>query len=176
MKRVFISIPASQELQENILEFKNKFQNLPVRWFASENLHITLVPPRDITDAELLQLVEHLKQVPQTDPFPISFNHVSFGTDFGSPRLIWARGEASAEILQLKQNVEQAINYQPDLVQFTMHITLARFKEKDFPNFPIKTLDETAHWKMLVKEFVIMQSIRMPDGARYPIIQSFPLS
>ncbi len=173
MKRVFISIPIAIELQQHIADFQAYFKSLPVRWLKPENLHITLVPPLEVSDEKLAEIIAQLKQIPRESPFPISFNNVSFGPDETQPHLIWARGEAPVEILQLKQNIEQAINYQPEHPHFTMHTTLARFPEHEFKKFPIQTLNETVHWKMLVNEFVIMQSIRQPGGSRYPILQIF---
>ena len=109
------------------------------------------------------------------EPFALHFHHASFGPSETAPRLIWATGDTTPELTQLKETLEKTITYKPDH-NFLPHITLARFSQTDFEMSPLKDLHEDIHWKMLVEEFVIMESKQLPTGSDYPVLARFPLT
>ncbi len=167
--RIFVAIPISEDLQNEILEWEKSYKNLPVKWLRGKNLHITLVPPWEEENVEkvktVLKLVEN-----RAEPLEVIFEKVEFGPHFDEPRLIWAEGQALKEIQNLKIEIENVLGREPESRPFKLHLTLARFRPKDFVMFPVKKLDEKVFWEQKVKSFVLMESRLLPDGADYDVL------
>ena len=168
MPRIFVAVPISNELQEKILEWEKFFPDLPVRWLLGKNLHITLTPPWGENNVE--EVKNLLEKVENPAPFEVEFDEVSFGPNPKAPRLIWANGSAPKEIVNLKSNVEEVLEFKPENRPYKLHLTLARFRPEDFRNFKIKNLREKVLWKEKIDSFVLMESHLSRAGAEYEII------
>lgn len=173
--RIFLALPFSQQLYPETEALQTKFSNFPVRWLKNSNLHTTLVPPWEIAETQLEELIQKLYEIETPRPFTVEFNRFSAGPNPKSPRLLWATGKHSpSELLKLKSDLEHTVKYRPDR-GFTLHTTLARFNRDSLELKPeLANISEPIHWNMLVKEFVIMQSVLTNKGAEYNIIHSFP--
>jgi 2'-5' RNA ligase len=140
-------------LQKEILAWEEPWRlklGNKVRWLDGKNLHITLVPPWYEEDLEKAK--EQLKKtVVSFHPCTLLFHHVTFGPDHRRPRLVWAVGK-------------------PVSGMKLPHLTLARFREKDFASFPFKTLDEKISWRENVDSIMLMESRLFSSGADYTII------
>jgi 2'-5' RNA ligase len=175
-KRIFIAIPASEDFRKRAMKFSlDHNEDLPVRWLAGRNLHITLVPPIEAEPQEIEKLKVQLKTISELKPFEVHFNTIDFGPDNDEPRLIWTKGEAPTELYQLKDKIDNAIGYRPDRTNFIMHITLARFSAKNFKPEWRDKLQTSIHGTMLVDKFVVME-VKDTNGIReYPILEEFLL-
>lgn len=170
-KRIFLAIPASLELQRDILEWEKKFSRLPVRWLAGKNLHITLIPPwyeRDFEKSKKLLAEIHAQS------FPVVFSKVSYGPSQSNPRLIWAEGLSSPECSNLQKQAGIIFGFKRQRL-FRPHLTLARFRPENFSSFPVKNLNENIGWQMRVNSVVLMESRLSPQGADYQIIDEHKL-
>lgn len=167
--RIFVAVGIGEPLQKEIFSWAGQYQKLPVRWLSGKNLHITLVPPWYEEDVEKVKSV--LRRVHGTAHFEIVFTRVSFGPDPRRPRLIWAEGEVPPELAELKKNVEIALHIAPEKRPFRLHLTLARFREEDFPRFAVKKLDERVGWRDAVRSFVLMESHLSQAGADYEVLE-----
>ena len=49
-KRIFLAVDISEQLRRQVEEWREKYQDWPVRWLPSKSLHITLVPPWEESD------------------------------------------------------------------------------------------------------------------------------
>lgn len=172
--RIFLALPFSKQLYPEVKTLQHEFPNLPVRWLKNSNLHITLVPPWEISEQNLEQLKAKLREIETPRPFTVEFNKFSAGPNPKSPRLFWATGNHSPnELLKLKNDLEHAVKYRPDR-GFNLHTTLARFHRDSLVLNPkLVGITKSIHWNMLVREFVIMQSVLSEQGAEYNIIESF---
>lgn len=169
-----MAVKISEELQGEILGWEKIYARLPVRWLAGKNLHITLIPPWESEEAEKTKVA--LKTLEgKIGPFEMIFEKVEFGPRFDEPRLIWAEGAAPKEIQDLKIRVENVLGKEPENRPFKLHLTLARFRPKDFVRFPVKKLDEKVFWRQEVKSFVLMESHFLPDGSDYEILERIKL-
>lgn len=167
-RRIFAAIPISRPLQERILSWRENYAALPVRWLDGKNLHITLVPPWHETDCETT--MRKLKIIEGNGELDIEFREVSYGPVLEKPRLIWASGNAPQELLNLKKKTENIFGRKSGYRPWLMHLTIARFDPRDFPEFPLKNLDEKVSWKERVSSVVLMESLLKPSGADYEII------
>lgn len=182
-KRVFIALPITDKLQDKIEEWKKNYRDLPVRWIKKENLHVTLIPPWYISKVD--ETIHRLKSVNQDDaikPFSITFREVTFGPNPQRPRLIWASGDGVLEIIILKSKLEEILSPRQTWLaqkrekrEFLIHLTIGRFKEKDFAKFPIKSLHDKVFWQEKVSSFLLMESHLKRSGAEYEKLAEIPL-
>lgn len=173
--RVFVAIGLPRQLQDSITAWAKTYEELPVRWIAGKNLHITLVPPWQEDDVDAVR--ERLSTVldRSSGPFRVHFSRVTFGPRPREPRLIWAVGDAPAPLIELRENVHAALEMQMEERPFRAHLTLARFRAEDLQRSPVKTLDEKIDWHLDADSFVLMESRLSRSGADYEILAEFKL-
>jgi 2'-5' RNA ligase len=165
-RRIFVAVALSQALQEQIIAWQER-HHLPVRWIKGKNLHITLVPPWYEEDLERVK--ESLGKLCKHTPFSIALNTVEFGPP-RQPRLIWATGDTTKEMLELKEHVEAALGIHSDQ-KFKLHVTIARFRPEDFRKMPVKKLGEKVDWKEQINSIVLMESHLTSAGADYEVLE-----
>lgn len=176
-KRIFVAVGVSENLRKEILKWREKrraaFSGAPVRWLAGKNLHITLVPPWREDDVP--KAAEALGKLKGTGPFFMEFQRIVYGPTERSPRLIWAEGPASPQIIRLKKAVEDAFGAKGEKRPFRLHLTVARFRPEDFSSFAVQKLDERADWKERAESVLLMESRLSPAGADYEILAEVKL-
>jgi RNA 2',3'-cyclic 3'-phosphodiesterase len=175
MKRIFVGIKISGDLASEIAFWQKRYRKkLNVRWISRKNLHITLIPPWYENDiAAVFDKLDGVR--PGFYPIKVSFQKVTFGPNPKVPRLIWVEGEASQKIYELKSGIEKLMGVSPEKRGFKLHLTLARFKEKDFGSFSLKKLDDKVLWKMNAGSFQVFESILSPLGAEYKVLREISL-
>lgn len=172
--RVFVALPISPALQNEIIAWERRFQNLPVRWLRGKNLHITLVPPWETDDiGEVVTLLKGLNF--NAGKIKLECNRVSFGPNRREPRLIWAEGGTVDQLSVIRSQLYETLKFPPESRSFKLHLTLARFRPEKFSAFPMQTLDETVDWRDTATSFVLMESHLLPSGAEYEVLASFSL-
>ena len=170
-RRVFVAIGISSQLKEEIAYWQKKWNHLSVRWIKPENMHVTLVPPWYVTKVnELINRLKSCKNI--VAPFAITFREVMFGPNISRPRLIWASGDVPSEILILRSKLGKILQRKSEKRPFLTHLTIARFKEKDFTKYPVKTLHDKIFWKEKVRSFLLMESHLRRSGAEYETLYS----
>lgn len=175
-KRVFIGIFVSPELKRKILGFKNKYRDLPVRWMIEEKLHLTLIPPMQLNDNEIVEMIKKLQTLKgKMGQIEIKFSHVSLGPNPRRPRLIWLEGEPNQKLIELKNEITQILGLRAEGRPFRPHLTIARFKLRDYFDFSTKNLSEKIGWFFAAESIYIIESKRLPDGAEYTILDKITL-
>jgi len=175
-KRIFIAITIPKNLQQKIWDWQQSLTyQLPVRWLALKNLHLTLIPPwyEDNLEKIFLALDALPKKYP---PFKIKFSQVTFGPNRYQPRLIWATGETPQASLVLQKALGSLFPHlKSEKRPFRLHLTLARFRPEQFASFPIKNLNEIINWQTDVTSISLMQSHLSKTGADYEILKDIKL-
>src|SRR3989344_4231801 len=171
-RRIFVALPISKGLEEEVSRWREKYANLPVRWLENGNLHITLVPPGYEADAP--SVISKLAGIKGAS-LGVLFRGVSYGPDPRRPRLIWAEGGAPREMLDLRIKIYETLGKVPEKRPFLTHLTLARFKEEDFFSFPVRHIEDIVSWKERFSSFVLMESHLKRSGAEYEVLAEFPL-
>ncbi len=175
MKRIFIAIKISSEIQKKADDWKAGFAALPVRWIPMENLHITLIPPREEENVwEIISKAEKIRG--KISPFDIEFQKITYGPDSNNPRLIWACGDAAESLIKLKKEIAGLLGAKKLIREFKPHLTLARFRPEDYFSFPIKKLNECVSWTEKVDSICFMESILKQEGAEYKVLKIIKLS
>lgn len=175
MKRIFIAIKISPEIQKKADDWKSGFAALPVRWIPRENLHITLIPPRE--EENVLEIIGKAEKIRgKIPPFAIKFQKITYGPDTNNPRLIWACGDAAESLIKLKKEIAGLLGEKKLIREFKSHLTLARFKPEDYFSFPIKKLNERVSWTEKVGSICFMESILKQEGAEYKVLKTIKLN
>lgn len=173
-KRLFIGI-RFENSKHQIEEFREKYLRiLPVRFIPIKNLHVTLIPPWNEKNTENVKSLL-LQQKNWVKPFYIEFTQVTFGPNKKHPRLIWAEGNPSRQLAVLKNSLEKLLNKSPLRRDFRLHMTLARFNQRDFKKFSIRKVEERISWRQKVTEFSLYESILQPGGVKYKILANISL-
>lgn len=164
-RRIFLGIQIPQEIKSEIFAWKQNHLSLPVRWIEEENLHITLLPPWYAKNIHNIH-DEIERAVGKYESFSASLDSISLGTN-----LIWATGQPSNTVLRLKKDLEEILDQKSDHRIWNMHITLARFKEKDLPGFK----EEEILWKFDVGSIILFESIKEEGITVYNVIEEYML-
>lgn len=174
-KRIFVGIKASNSLLKEIKFWRVKYEKkLKVRWIADKNLHLTLIPPWYEKDIKQVKTILNNMTI-ELEPFTIQYIKVSFGPSKSHPRLIWATGKSSKRSIHLKILLEKKLEKTKEKRQFKPHLTIARFREKDFSGFPIKELNEKVNWIQKVNSFILFESKLSRKGAEYQVLEKIKL-
>ncbi len=167
MKRIFLALRISTQLQSEIKKWQSNFSHLPVRWVPLSNIHITILPPWQASKEQIKRMQEQLKILASDFPaFNLHFYNISYGPNSKNPRLIWARGNASNQLINLKEKAENIFNQRINR-SFLPHLTLARFQVRHFSSFPVKNLNEKINWTASFSSIELIESILLPTGAKY---------
>jgi RNA 2',3'-cyclic 3'-phosphodiesterase len=132
--RAFIAIDLSPEIQQrldNVLEdFKNQLANIPVRWVAVTNIHLTLKFLGDVSISNLALLTNMLQaEVSAHHQFEISVGSSGAFPNLRQPRVIWVGIEAPQELIAIQNGIEAAtarLGYTREDRPFSPHLTLGR--------------------------------------------------
>ncbi len=172
-KRVFIGIKIKPELFPMIDEWRRAYSDLPVRFIADDNLHITLIPPWYEDKKAISDKIEEIKRIRGLKRFYIKLRRVCFGPTLKGPRLIWAEGEVPEELLLLISRLEKTLHKMPEKRIYKLHLTLARFNVRNYKMFPIRKLNDNILWKQIVSSFCLFESKLSSRGAEYKVIREF---
>jgi 2'-5' RNA ligase len=97
----------------------------------------------------------------------------------GRPRILWLGvAEPSGRLLELQAVLEraaQALGFAPESREFHPHLTLARSRTGGAARGPAGG-EAAGTWLERVGRATLFQSVLSPAGARYTLLESFPLA
>jgi len=179
LHRIFLAINLPEKVKTELLGYKERWPELPARWATPENLHVTLMFLGNTSDKELHGIQIIAKEVAKKHRiFSFSLSQIIYGPTEQQPRMIWAVGEMSKELLSFKKDLANALGHQEERL-FSLHITLARLSEWEFRKIEPEErpkIQEEISFVIPVSSFEIMESKLRRTGAEYSIIESVPLS
>ncbi len=132
--RAFIAIDLSDEIQQRLDEvvgdFKAKLPEIPIRWVAAENIHLTLKFLGDVSLTNLSILTDMIQtEISTHHEFDISVGGAGAFPNIRQPRIIWVGVEAPAELTAVQNGIEAAagrLGYAREERPFSPHLTLGR--------------------------------------------------
>ena len=172
-KRVFVGIKAADEISDGCAKLQEGLSNLPARLTRPNDMHLTLLPPWQMKDQQLVEK-QIRKALRNINSFTIEFTSMSFGPDNVRPRLVWITGEATNEIIRLKQGFDDVFGLEPTS-NFLPHMTIARFAQKDRWRLVGQTIDQSISLKMPVRSIELFESVKS-NGNSYRVLASVPVS
>lgn len=177
--RIFLATRLPEEVKQELLGYKERWSEIPAHWVGKDNLHITLVFLGNRSAKELVEVQRIAKEVAANHkPFTLSLSQITYGPTEKQPKMIWAKGAVSKELLSLQKDLAKALGYQ-DEHPFSLHITLARLNAWEFRKLELEERPEVQEEISLtipVSSLEIMESKLKRAGAEYSVIESMPLS
>ena len=182
--RIFVAINLPMEIKKELIGYQKKWPELPSKLTAPNNLHITLAFLGDLTDIELGEACLAIKEVSgRHSSFSINFKKISYGPEGKiPPRMIWAIGEKSKELLSLKKDLQNSLleksGLASDQKSLSPHITLARISAFKWRAIEIEErpeVNENIDLVFTVESIEVMESILKRTGPEYTIIESMQL-
>jgi len=205
--RVFIAINLPGDIKKELVKYCEKWSRpqsgrgssmtessgpeLPAKWTAKDNLHITLEFLGDLTDVEIGDACKVVKEIAERhNSFSISLNKILYGPPLrlGSgqaqktPKFVWVEGEKSDELANLKNDLEESllekVKFRPDEKGFVTHITLARISEWEFRKFEPDErpeINENIDLVFTAESVEVMESELKRGGPVYTILESHNL-
>jgi len=184
--RIFIAINLPENIKEKLIEYQVKWPELPVRWTKKDNLHITLIFLGYLSDEELVEVCNIVKETASRNlSFSINLTKIRYGPPRKMPpRMIWVEGEKSKEFTQLRDDLEKSlfasdkVPFSPEERAFSPHITLGRIRAWEFRQIEPEERPEVAEEINLsfeVNSIEVMESALKRVGPEYTILESCPL-
>ena len=139
------------------------------RWVANSNLHLTLHFVGNTSIAEMKYLDRQAREF-DAEPFELTLDYSGY---FKKPKVLWIGCQAAPEALYtlhgiLGEQISQCA-YTPETRPYSPHMTVAR----KFSEAPGTMPFESVLWQ--VNRFVLVESISIPGGVRYEVVESYPL-
>jgi RNA 2',3'-cyclic 3'-phosphodiesterase len=175
--RLFVAIPLPRSVTRRLVALQPQAAK-GVRPIAEPDLHITL---HFLGTAEVALVREALAGV-RARPFPVRLGepgHFGLG---GRKTILWIGIEPSAAISELHAATAAALEsagYEPETRPWQPHITLARLAGT--ASRPVvaafeRTAPAEARIEFECARFALFESRTDPEGARYRVLERFPLS
>lgn len=182
--RVFLAIPLHEIFRKEIEDFLRPLvRKVPgVRWVDPRQVHMTLhffgdVPAKEIESIHLLSR----KSAAFVPPFRLSLTHVGGFPSLEKPNILWLGVEETSGRLRSLQKAIQggvrSLGFEVEARAFHPHATIGRVKgkSKEVGDLSKKALFESPTQARVVDHFVLYQSRCLPEGARYEVLEKYPL-
>jgi len=182
--RIFIAINLPNDIKRELFSYSDKWLDLPAKWTAKDNLHITLEFLGDLTDEEIGDVCLATKEVAERNTgFSLNLNQVTYGPPKKMPpKFVWAIGEKSNELTNLRKDLEESVakkvSFVPEERAFAPHITLARISSFGFKAIEPEErpeINETIDLQFTVESIEVMESELRREGPIYTILESHQL-
>ena len=177
MYRLFVAVDLPEAVKETVANIRG---DLPgARWVPREQLHLTLRFIGDADEALFQGILKRLAEV-KARHFPLALEGLGYFPPGPTPRVLWVGMTVSALLLDLQQQVEQAVQTAgviPERRRFSPHITIARLRET-----PAKAVQafEVRHSQFrtdsfTVENFYLYSSVLGNQGAVHTREATYPL-
>jgi len=179
--RAFIAVDLPSDIQECLAQVTDqlidKLGNIPIRWVASQNIHLTLKFLGDVSLNNIGVLTELVEaEAAQQKPMVISVGGVSAFPKVRSPRVIWVGVEAPQELVALHRGIDTQtarVGYAREKRSFSPHLTLGRVSRNATPQDVRLIGDVLASQKIGFLGVARLRSVHLyrsdlePNGAVY---------
>lgn len=194
-KRVFSAIDLPEDIKKRLFRFVEKeYSDLPVRWVRPENFHLTLEFLGYVPDENIPDICEAVRSaVRNFQPFELNFEKIEAGPNSEMKKMIWATGEKSGELSDLKYQLDRALGFRPaprgvmgvgswggvnagEKREFRPHITLGRIRKEKWKKIsPEPDVRRNLRFSIPVISIELYES-KFEKGKRvYYILESFSL-
>ncbi len=185
--RIFIAINLPNNIKQELLSYKTKWPDLPIRWAGPDNLHITLIFVGSVKNNQISEINEIIKSVAGNyQPFFVKLEKVCYSPkNVIPPRMVWVEGVKNEILEGIKTGLEKGLLnsrtcsfFRPEKRSFTPHITLGRIKEWLWRRIELEErpeVNEDIDLSFEVTAIDLMESKLTSRGAQYTILDSIKL-
>lgn len=184
--RLFIGLklPKKQKMRIHRAARPLREDELPVRWVAPDNLHVTLKFLGEVRKDRVPAIEEALGRVAaSTRAFTAEIGGFGAFPTVRRPRILWVGIEATAELRCLKQDLEWSmgkLGFEVETRAFHPHVTLGRAKRSHgagvFRGLDARFAELELSDELRVHTVVLMESRLSSDGPRYNVVSGARLA
>jgi len=187
--RAFIAIDLSLEIQRRLDDvlrnYKSQLANIPIRWVAATNIHLTLKFLGDVSLSNLNILTDMIQtEISSHHQFDISVGGSGAFPNIRQPRVIWVGVEAPPELTAIQNGIETTtarLGYTREERAFSPHLTLGRVS-RNATSQDVKAISKALEGTKVgflgatcVEKVYLYRSDLQPTGAVYTQIFSSSL-
>ena len=179
MARIFVALTLEKDFNDQIIEIKkdlkaNLLKDANISWQKNDQHHLTVYFVGEMEPEQISQMNEDLNQINLTGfSRTIELTGISFFPNESS-QVLSALIKPDPHLKTLHKEVEKIvvnIGFGSELKAYKPHITLARFKEKDRPQYEFELFDEPLKGK--IKQLDVFESEFDKGKTEYTLLQSF---
>jgi len=169
-------------LTKRLLPLLEEIGGEALRLTPPANMHITIKFLGDVESSTLLALRREMREVVSLlAPFPLCLRTLGAFPAWHNARVIWLGVESvPEEFLSLHRQCERiaaAQGYVPEKRRFQPHLTLGRARQHlRIEEDKLKKIPEFIGACFLVDSVELYASNLTPNGARYSLLERFPLT
>jgi 2'-5' RNA ligase len=187
--RAFIAIDLSADIQHRLDDvvhnYKTQLNNIPIRWVAASNIHLTLIFLGDVSLSNLNILTDMIDtEISGHHQFDISVGGSGAFPNIRQPRIVWVGVEAPPELTAIRNGIESTISrlgYIREERAFSPHLTLGRVS-RNATSQDVKVISKVLEANRVgflgatcVEKVYLYRSDLQPTGAVYTQIFSSSL-
>ena len=182
-KRVFIAIPIGAVIKPVLPLLKSKFTRnyKNIKWIPSENIHLTLKFVGNISIHYIPILIQSLKKDTIQNSFKLVIESTGVFSSSHSPKVLWLgikRSDKELKIMytQINKSLKVIIENGPKKT-FTPHITIGKVLN-NFVKIDVLPFLNTVYSpiELSVNSICLYENKLFPEGAKYRILNEFPLN
>ena len=179
MARIFVALTLEKDFNDQIIEIKkdlkaNLLKDANISWQKNDQHHLTVYFVGEMEPEQITQMNENLNQINLTGfSRTIELTGITFFPNESS-QVLSALVKPDPHLKTLHEEVEKIvvnIGFGSELKAYKPHITLARFKEKDRPQYEFELFDEPLKGK--IKQLDVFESEFDKGKTEYTLLQSF---
>lgn len=177
-RKIFLNIAIPPKVRRRFLSSVEKWTDLPVKWTKEANLHVTLLFLGYVETEDLPGICEKIRQATEDhDIFDLDFEGIGLAPDPDDPQYVWAIGQASEELKDLREDVEKALgSFTHELKSFRPHVTIGRIRANKWSELPEKpAIDLKFSLAIPVEAVEVMASDFGEGDSEYSVIEACPL-
>lgn len=182
--RCFLAVPVDSQVREAVSALRSGIQSSAsaIRWENPAKLHMTLKFLGSIDPGRIELLVKEISAIARYhSSFDIIYEGLGAFPSMDRPRVLWVGVRDSRSILELQNDVNRAAvsaGFAEDERPFHPHLTIARIKHFDAGHRLTAILKSLTFEPVSTRcaEVLVMKSDLHPNGSRYTVLQSIPLS
>ena len=183
--RAFVAVNLDPELKGALARVQERLKatRADVGWVKPENLHLTLKFLGHVEESRSGLIVEAVGAATQGyGSFHLALGGLGAFPQPRAARVVWvgvSRGAEALAALQAKIEVGlEPLGFPREERPFTAHLTLGRVRgpaRREQLAVALTSMAAEALGEMVVDRIELMKSDLHPAGARYSVLQSFPL-
>ena len=183
--RVFLAIPLHEVFPKELEKILSPLRHpgSGVRWTEPRNVHLTLHFFGDVSPKEIEPIHLSSKKVAALfSPLGLSLDRIGGFPSLEKPEILWLGvGEPAGRLLSLQKALQgevRTLGFKTETRPFQPHATIGRvkWKSQDLGALLAKVALGCLTLAKTADHFVLYQSHILPEGVRYEILNTYPLS
>lgn len=174
-KRIFVAIPLSDEIKDELLSTIPEGRNPSIRWTSKENLHFTLCFIGDRTEEEIEGICERITEI-AANRYPFIMKFKGFKTMYKNrkPSMVWSVFRESDSYDEF--SAEFAHELDGDSINEPIpHVTLGRVRRNANGYVRTPKMHHIVPFEMNVDQVELWESKFGDEGVSYSLLRSFDM-